>query len=108
MKKLSSTQVKAVPGSATESQMFSAIVIAWQQVFGTKPTTNQVANTWAQIAIETGRGKYILNNNVGNINWTKGNSHDYYMTTDDKSVNGNPADREKFRVPRRSYDSLVD
>jgi hypothetical protein len=108
MEKFSSVQVRAVPNSASESQMFSAIMIAWQQVFGTKPTLNQVANTWAQIAIETGRGKYILNNNVGNINWTQGNPHDYYMTTDDRSVNGNPADREKFRVPRRSYGSLVD
>ena len=108
MRKLSSTEVKAVPSSASESQMFSAIIIAWQQVFGTKPTLNQIANTWSQIAIETGRGKYILNYNVGNINWTKGNAHDYYMTTDDKSVNGNPAEREKFRVPRRAYDSLVD
>jgi len=108
MEKYSSVQVKAVPSSASESQMFSAIMIAWQQVFGTKPTLNQVANTWAQIAIETGRGRYIINHNVGNINWTKGNSHDFYMTTDDRSVNGNPADREKFRVPRRSYDSLID
>lgn len=108
MEKLASVEVKAVPSSASESQMFSAIMIAWQQVFGSKPTLNQVANTWAQIAIETGRGRYILNYNVGNINWTPGNAHNFYMTSDDRSVNGNPAIREKFRVPRRAYDSLVD
>lgn len=108
MEKNASIQVKAVPSSATENQIFSAIYVAWEKVFGTKPTLNQVANTWAQIGIETGRGKYILNNNVGNINWTNGNSHNYYMTHDDRSVNGNPANRERYSQARRSYDTLID
>jgi hypothetical protein len=101
-------QLQRKPTPASSQEITSAIVSAWKQVVGDKPKLSQVAKAWAQIAAETNRGRAIFNNNVGNIMWTKGNSHDYFTNTDTRSVNGNPAEREGYSAFFRSYPSLVD
>ena len=100
--------VKAVNTPASQNEIIQTIISAWPIVFGTTPTTDQVAKTWAQIAIEASRGKYILNNNVGNIDYTSGFKGDYYENTDNYSVNGNPAIRKSYIAKRRAYNTLKD
>jgi hypothetical protein len=98
--------VKAINTPASQNEIIQTIISAWPIVFGTTPTTDQVAKTWAQIAIEASRGKYILNNNVGNIDYTSGFKGDYYENTDNYSVNGNPAIRKSYIAKRRAYPTL--
>src|ERR1019366_351210 len=100
--------VKAVNTPASKNEIVQAIINAWPTVFNRKPTYDQVAKTWAQIAIEASRGKYILNNNVGNIDYTSGFKGDYYQNNDTYSVNGNPANRKSYVTKRRAYNTLED
>lgn len=97
---------KATPSS--EAQIVSAIRQAWTEVFGTRPTIAQVGKTWAQIAVETGRGNSMYNYNVGNITWTPNHRGDYYITTDTMTVNNNPADRRKYQAKMRAYNNLYE
>lgn len=100
-------KVETIKTPASEGQVVSAIVQAWKQVFGGKPTLRQAGMLWAQIAVETSRGRWILNNNVGNINWTPGFNGDWYDTTDTMTVGSDPSKRKQFKPRRRSYNDLV-
>src|ERR1700733_12770057 len=99
-------QVKRIPTPANENQLVLSIVHAWRSVFGSAPTLSQAGKIFAQIAIETGNGKYTFNNNVGNITWTPGYQSDYYTAQDSMSVGGDPSKRRQYIAKFRSYDSL--
>jgi hypothetical protein len=101
-------QVPATKTSASQNEIISAIVAVWGEVFGGKPTLSQVAKTWAQIAIETGHGKYFLNNNIGNIDWTPGFTGDYYIGSDTVAVGNDPNNRKTYHPKRRAYRNLFD
>jgi hypothetical protein len=93
---------------ASKRDIVSAISAAWKEIFNRKPTLGQIAKAFAQISAETNLGQAIYNNNVGNIIWTRNNAHDYFMNTDTRSVNGDPANRQQYTQEFRSYPTLVD
>jgi hypothetical protein len=98
--------VEKVATPASENQIVSAIVSAWREVIGGRPTLGQVGKTYSQIAIETAHGQAIFNNNVGNINHIPGSNGDYYQTKDSLTVGNNPANRKVYTAKMRSYGSL--
>lgn len=103
-----SGMVQRVATPSTEAEIVSAIKQAWTKVFGNKATVGQVGKTWAQIAVETGRGKSMFNYNVGNITWTPNHNGDYYITTDSMTVNNNPANRRWYKAKMRAYSNLYE
>lgn len=100
-------KVDKVKTPASEDMIVSAIKTAWSKIFGETPNLAQIGKAWAQIAIECGHGQYIFNNNVGNMNWTKGFSGDYYETKDSITVGNNPANRRVYTAKMRSYSNLL-
>ena len=62
----------------TETQLLRALSDAHVEVFGTEPKKNRLAMAWAQVGLESGRGKYIWNYNLGNVGPFMG-THDYYF-----------------------------
>lgn len=48
------------------------------RVFGVPPKATKLAMGWAQVSLENGRGKYIFNNNIGNIGPLKKGHEDFY------------------------------
>ncbi len=54
-----------------------AVLRAWKVLCGVLPTKPAVGCLWAQYALETGRGVFCWNNNIGNVKHTTG--HDYMM-----------------------------
>lgn len=59
----------------TIEQITHALKEGWFMALGNYPEVNQLAVLWAQVCLETGRGKFIRNYNFGNIKKTK--DHDY-------------------------------
>ena len=51
----------------TRTQLLSVLRDSHQSVFGFLPTTQRLAMAWAQVALENGQGKYVYDNNVGNV-----------------------------------------
>lgn len=101
-------KVEKIATPASEDQLVSALRSAWSKSFGGQPTLKQLAMLYSQIAVETGHGKHIYNNNVGNINWTKNFSGNYYETGDSRTVGNNPANRQHYTAKMRSYSNLDD
>lgn len=71
-------KVEKVRTYVSESQMASAIIEAWTEMFGSVPTKQQVSMMLAQNALETGNRKSMWNYNVGNIT-TSGHDHFDYI-----------------------------
>lgn len=101
-------KVPRIATPASKNQIVSSIDSAWRSIFGNQPTVKQVAMLYSQIAIETGHGKSIFNNNVGNINWTQGFPGNYYETQDSLTVGNNPANRKYYTAKMRAYNTLDD
>lgn len=99
-------KVNRVPTPVSEDQIVPGIISAWKKIFGKKPTMSQVGKVLAQIMLETGNGKAIFNNNVGNINWTPGFTGNYYEIKDSTTVGNNPANRQYYTAKMRSYGSI--
>ena len=57
-----------------------ALVAAWRALYdGATPSKASVGVIWAQYALETGRGQFCWNNNIGNVKHVAGDGHDYCM-----------------------------
>ena len=54
-----------------------AVLRAWKALCGVFPTKEAVGCLWAQYALETGKGEFCWNSNIGNVKYTPG--HDYMM-----------------------------
>ena len=52
-----------------------AVVRAWRDYLGETPSREAVGCLWAQYALETGRGAFCWNNNIGNVKWSPGHDH---------------------------------
>lgn len=67
---LSNQQVAYKSTPLSDTDLANVLRAGYQQVFGSDPTAEVLANGWAQVAFETGRGSKIYNNNFGNIKAT--------------------------------------
>lgn len=101
-------QVPAIKTPSSQNEIVSNIVAAWPEVFGGKPTLSQIAKTWAQIAIETGHGKYFLNYNIGNIDWTPGFPGNYFIGSDVVAIGNDPNNKKSYHPKRRAYSNLFE
>lgn len=63
-----------------------ALKEGWRNVFDEIPTIEQLSLLWSQSALETGRWKFIHNNNFGNIKVIPG--HVYSMFRCNEIING--------------------
>lgn len=54
-----------------------AAIRAWKPLCGSWPSKASAGCLWAQYALETGKGAFCWNNNIGNVKWSAG--HDYMM-----------------------------
>jgi hypothetical protein len=70
-------KVQRVKTPVSETQMASAIMQAWEEMFGHTPTKEQVNLVLAQNALETGNRNSMWNFNVGNITTNGQCSFDY-------------------------------
>ncbi|MCL2724770.1 MAG: hypothetical protein FWD69_10075 [Polyangiaceae bacterium] len=89
-----------------------ALVAAWRDLYdGAAPSKASCGVIWAQYALETGRGKFCWNNNIGNVKHVEGDGRDYCMLqsvpeiVNGKRVTFNPPDPQTWF---RAYASLAD
>ena len=61
----------------SQEQLVFVLEASHNRVFGKPPRASKLAMGWAQVSLENGRGKYIYNNNIGNIGPVR-KSQDYY------------------------------
>lgn len=52
-----------------------AVIRAWRDMLGETPSKAAVGCLWAQYALETGRGAFCWNFNIGNVKWSPGHDH---------------------------------
>lgn len=86
-----------------------AVLRAWKPLCGSWPSKAAVGCIWAQYALETGKGAFCWNNNIGNVKWSAG--HDYMMLRGTWEIVGGK--RVVFEPPHRAtwfnaYESLDD
>jgi hypothetical protein len=62
----------------SQEQLVIVLEASHVRVFGTVPKPTKLAMGWAQVSLENGRGKYIYNNNIGNIGPSKKSQQDFY------------------------------
>jgi len=98
-------RVKRVKTDISESEMASAIISGWEQLFNKKPTKEQVSLILAQNSLETGHRKSMWNFNVGNITTDGKGEYNYFddLTTSEQS---SPGHWEKANLKYRAYPTL--
>lgn len=80
--------VKAIDTPLSEKQLAWHLNQAWNKVFNEFCTTKQLAILWAHVSLEVGRGKYIKNNNFGNIKRLKNQKYTSYRCNEILLVDG--------------------
>lgn len=100
-------RVQRVRTSVSEAQMAQAIIQAWQQLFGTTPSKEQVAIILAQNSLETGNRNSMWNFNVGNITTDGKGSYDYFDDLPTKEQ-VKPGKWVKMNLKYRAYPSLME
>lgn len=100
-------RVKRIRTEVSESQMISAISEAWNELFKTTPSKEQISLVLAQNSLETGNRKSMWNFNVGNITTDGKSQYNYFddLTTNEQIK---PGVWEKRNLKYRAYDSLKD
>lgn len=95
--------------SITESELVNLLQRTHHIVFNTKISNNKLAMAWAQVALENGRGKFVYNNNIGNVGtftnnqfFYKVNKHRYrsFETLDEGAI-------AYWRVIKRCYTANI-
>lgn len=89
---------------ASETQMAQAIMEAWNDLFHSMPSKEQVSLILAQNALETGGRKSMWNNNVGNIKASTSGPYDYFYLRGPEQTS--PGHWEQLRMAFRSYPTL--
>ncbi len=72
-------EVPEVRTPLSEGDLIDALRIGHSAAFGAPPSPERLGVAWAQIALETGRGKICRNNNLGNITKPKAWIGEYYV-----------------------------
>lgn len=98
-------RVQRVRTDVSEPQMAQAIITAWHDLFGERPSKEQVAMVLAQNNLETGHRKSMWNFNVGNITTDGRGAYDYFddLTTDEQV---SPGQWKRMNLKYRAYPSL--
>jgi hypothetical protein len=106
---MADTNVPVTRTTFTLKDYARAVLRAWKTLCGVFPSKEAVGCLWAQYALETGKGAFCWNNNIGNVKYTPG--HAYMMLRGTWEVIGGK--RVVFEPPHRAtwfnaYDSLDD
>ena len=64
----------------SQDQLFDVLEASHVRVFGNLPKASKLTMAWAQVSLENGRGKYVYNNNIGNIGPIKKSDQDRKST----------------------------
>lgn len=99
-------EVQRIRTEVSETQMVQAIMGAWNDLFHTVPTKEQVSLIMAQNALETGGRKSMWNNNVGNIKASTDGPYDYFYLRGPEQTA--PGKWEQLRMTFRAYPTLED
>lgn len=99
-------EVQRIRTEVSETQMIQAIMSAWNDLFHTSPTKEQVSLILAQNALETGGRKSMWNNNVGNIKANVDGPYDYFYLKGPEQTA--PGKWEQLRMTFRAYPTLED
>lgn len=86
MTNLDELQVENQLTPLTEKDAAQALRLGWINVFESEPTLDQLSLLWAQSALETGRWRFLHNNNFGNIKAIPG--HVYCQFRCDEWIGG--------------------
>lgn len=100
-------RVARVRTEVSESQVAQAILEAWQDMFKTIPSKEQVSLVLAQNALETGHRKSMWNFNIGNITTDGKGVYNYFddLKTDEQT---SPGVWKKMNLKYRAYNTLKD
>jgi len=100
-------RVPRVRTAVSENELSQAIIQAWQQLFSSTPTKEQVTMVMAHNALETGHRKSMWNYNLGNITTNGKGSYNYFddLTTDEQM---SPGKWEKKNLKYRAYPNLLE
>jgi len=108
-------KVERVQTHVSEPQMAQAMIEAWAQLFGGRPTKEQIAILMAQNTLETGARKSMWNYNVGNITTDGKGKWDYWEGLDwlyeslPPDQTGIPQRRKKtIKLKYRAYPNLIE
>ena len=66
----------------TRTELIGALREGHLQVFGRLPSNNRLAMAWGQVAFENGHGKFVYNNNLGNVGATASDQPTYFNKGD--------------------------
>lgn len=80
--------VEAQDTPLSEKELAWHLNQAWKKVFNDFCTVKQLAILWAHVSLEVGRGKYIKNNNFGNIKKIKNQKYTSYRCNEVLLING--------------------
>jgi hypothetical protein len=80
--------VPATRTPATTAEMVAGFTAAWAHLFDVVPKKEQLAVVWAQWALETGRGKFMVQYNLGNVKRVPGDGYSYYQIRCNEIING--------------------
>ena len=67
-----------VPTTLTEEELAFYLRQAWKEIYNAEVTKQQLCILWCHTSLEVGRGKFIYNNNFGNIKRREGQPYTSY------------------------------
>lgn len=94
--------------SLTEDELAYYLRQAWCELYGANATKEQLCILWCHTSLETGRGKFIYNNNYGNIKRRDGQPYTSYKCNE--ILNGKPQWFEPYHPQTffQSWDSATE
>jgi hypothetical protein len=100
-------RVKRVRTTVSDSELANTMVKAWEELFSTTPSKEQINMLMAHNALETGHRKSMWNYNIGNITTDGKGSFNYFddLTTDEQIK---PGKWEKRNLKYRAYPNLLE
>lgn len=103
--KLPTPKVKRISTPVSSTEMSGALIKAWNSLFNTTPTKEQLAVVMAQNNLETGHRKYMHNFNVGNIT-TDGLGDSPYFDDLETNEQVKPGVWKKENLKYKAYPNL--
>jgi hypothetical protein len=98
-------RVPRIRTEVSESELVKALISAWQKLFGSMPTKEQIAMLLAQNALETGHRKSMWNYNIGNVTTDGKGKYNYFddLTTNEQI---SPGKWKKMNLKYRAFNTL--
>jgi hypothetical protein len=97
-----------VSTALSEDELAFYLRQAWKEIYETDATKSQLCILWCHTSLETGRGKFIYNNNFGNIKRREGQPYTSYKCNE--ILNGKAQWFEPYHPQTffQSWDSAVE